>query len=116
MLDRKFIVENADLVAQNCVNRGVKVDVHRFVQLEQTRRLIQIDVEEHNRKANEVSKSIGKAKDPAEREARKEEGRLLREKTQTLQANLDETDRRAGNAPPADSQPLASRRPDRRGR
>ena len=34
MLDRKFIVENADLVEQNCVNRGVKVDVHRFVQLE----------------------------------------------------------------------------------
>jgi seryl-tRNA synthetase len=90
MLDRKFILENADLVAQNCANRGVKIDVHHFVQLEQTRRLIQIDVEEHNRKANEVSKSIGKAKDPAEREARKEEGRLLREKTQTLQANLDE--------------------------
>ena len=90
MLDRKFILENADLVAQNCTNRGVKVDVHRFVQLEQTRRLIQIEVEEHNRKANEVSKSIGKAKDPAEREARKEEGRLLREKTQTLQAKLDE--------------------------
>jgi seryl-tRNA synthetase len=90
MLDRKFILENADLVAQNCTNRGVKVDVHRFVQLEQTRRLIQIDVEEHNRRANEVSKSIGKAKDKEEREARKEEGRLLREKTQTLQANLDE--------------------------
>ena len=89
MLDRKFIVENADLVDQNCVNRGVKVDVHRFVQLEETRRLLQIEVEELNRKANEVSKSIGKAKDPAEREARKEEGRLLREKTQTLQAELD---------------------------
>ena len=90
MLDRKFIVENADLVHQNCVNRGVKVDVHRFVQLEQTRRLFQMEVEEYNRKANEVSKTIGKAKDPAEREARKEEGRLLREKTQTRQAELDE--------------------------
>lgn len=90
MLDRKYIVENADLVSQNCVNRGVKVDVHRFVQLEQTRRLFQIEVEELNRKANEVSKSIGKAKDPAEREARKEEGRLLREKTQTKQTELDE--------------------------
>lgn len=90
MLDRKYIVENADLVSQNCVNRGVKVDVHRFVQLEQTRRLFQIEVEELNRKANEVSKSIGKAKDPAEREARKEEGRLLREKTQTKQNELDE--------------------------
>ena len=90
MLDRKYILDNADLIARNCTNRGVKVDVHRFVQLEQTRRLIQIEVEEHNRKANEVSKSIGKAKDPAEREARKEEGRLLREKTQSLQANLDD--------------------------
>jgi seryl-tRNA synthetase len=89
MLDSKFIVENADLVARNCANRGVTVDVHRFVQLEETRRLHQIQVEELNRKANEVSKSIGKAKDPAEREARKEEGRLLREKTQKVQAELD---------------------------
>ena len=38
MLDRKFIVENADLVKQNCVNRGVEVDVDRFVQLEQRRK------------------------------------------------------------------------------
>ena len=89
MLDRKFIVENAELVARNCQNRGVKVDVHRFVQLEETRRLLQMEVEDLNRKANEVSKSIGKAKDPAEREARKEEGRLLREKTQARQADLD---------------------------
>ncbi len=89
MLDRRFIVENAELVAQNCVNRGVKVDVHRFVQLEETRKLLQIEVEELNRKANEVSKSIGKAKDPAEREARKDEGRQIREKTQTVQTELD---------------------------
>ena len=89
MLDRKFIVENSELVTQNCINRGVKVDVHRFVQLEDTRRLLQIEVEELNRKANEVSKSIGKAKDPTEREARKEEGRQLREKTQTKQAGLE---------------------------
>jgi len=90
MLDRKFIVENAELVAQNCVHRGVTVDVHRFVQLEETRRILQIEVEDFNRKANEVSKSIGKAKAPAEREARKEEGRLLREKTQTVQTQLEE--------------------------
>jgi seryl-tRNA synthetase len=89
MLDRKFIVANADLVHQNCINRGVKVDVHRFVQLEETRRLFQMEIEELNRKANEVSKSIGKAKDKAEREARKEEGRVLREKTQTKQTDLD---------------------------
>ena len=90
MLDRRFIVENAELVKRNCANRGVDVDVHRFVQLEETRKLLQIQVEELNREANEVSRSIGKAKDPAEREARKDQGRQLREKTQTVQTKLDE--------------------------
>ena len=64
MLDRKFIVENAELVKQNCQNRGAKADVDRFVQLEERRKARQIEVEELNRKANEVSKSIGKAKTP----------------------------------------------------
>jgi len=89
MLDRKFIVENAELVRQNCVNRGVQVDVDRFVALETQRRATQIELEELNRRSNEVSKSIGKAKDPAERERRKEEGRTLREKTAEAQAKLD---------------------------
>ncbi len=89
MLDRRFIVENADLVRQNCLNRGVNVDVDGFVQLEQNRKALQTEVEDLNRKANEVSKSIGKAKDAAEREARKAEGRQLRDTTQELQAELD---------------------------
>ena len=33
MLDRKFIVENADRVKQNCANRGVKCDVDQLVEL-----------------------------------------------------------------------------------
>jgi seryl-tRNA synthetase len=89
MLDRKFIVENAGLVKENCTRRGVAVDVDRFVELEIRRKRLQAEVEEFNRRANEVSKSIGKAKDPAEREARKEEGRQLRERTQAAQAELD---------------------------
>ncbi len=90
MLDRKFIVENAELVKQNCRNRGVAADVDRFVALENERRSLQVEVEELNRKANEVSKSIGKAKDAGEREARKEEGRMLRERTNEVRAKLDE--------------------------
>ena len=89
MLDRKFILENAELVKQNCINRGVKVDVDRFVSLEEKRKQLQTEVEDLNRRANQVSKSIGQAKDPAEREARKEEGRLLREKNQAVQAEID---------------------------
>ncbi len=90
MLDRKFIVENAELVKQNCVHRGVEVDVDRFVELEGQRRTGQAEVEDLNRQANQVSKSIGKAKDADEREARKEEGRRLREQVNQRRAELDE--------------------------
>ena len=37
MLDRRFIVENAELVEQNCQRRGAKADVDRFVALEAER-------------------------------------------------------------------------------
>ncbi len=47
--------------------------------IEADRRKIQASIEQLNQQANAVSKSIGQAKDPAEREVRKEEGRKLRE-------------------------------------
>ncbi len=90
MLDRKWIVENAQLVQQNCVNRGVDVDVTAFVEMDQQWREKQADMESLNREANAVSKSIGKAKDAEQREARKEQGRALREQVNTLKAELDE--------------------------
>src|SRR5690348_15948738 len=89
MLDRKYIVENADLVRQNCQRRGARADVDQFVALDAKRRDKQTEVDQLNQKANEVSKSIGKAKDATEREARKNEGRQLREQTAAAQAELD---------------------------
>ena len=89
MLDRKFVAENADAVRENCRRRGAKADVDRFVALEAQRRQKQTEVEDLNRRANEVSKSIGKAKDEAEREARKAEGRQLREQITAVQADVD---------------------------
>src|SRR5688572_13047248 len=88
MLDRRFIVENAEAVRRNCANRGVKVDLDRFLAIEADWKARQAAVEELNRRANEVSKSIGKAKDPAEREARKAEGRRLREETSASEAQI----------------------------
>ena len=90
MLDRKFIVENAAAVQENCNRRGAQVDVARFVELEAGRRQKQTEVEDLNRRANETSKSIGKAKDEAEREARKAEGRRLREEVSAAQAEVDQ--------------------------
>ncbi len=86
MLDRKFVVEHAELVKANCRNRGVNVDVDRFLELDNQRKAKQAELDELNRRANEVSKSIGKAKDAAEREARKEEGRQLREQAAAAEA------------------------------
>ena len=89
MLDTRFILENIETVQKNCDDRGVKVDVARFAELETERRALQQEVEELNRQANAVSKTIGKAKDDAEREARKEEGRKLREEKDAKQGEVD---------------------------
>lgn len=89
MLDNRFILENPERVQENCTHRGVKVDVARFVELESQRRKLQAEVEELSRMANAVSKSIGQAKDDAEREVRKDEGRRLREKKEQIQEDLD---------------------------
>jgi seryl-tRNA synthetase len=79
MLDRKYILQHADLVQENCRRRGVACDVQSIVQMEQDRvRATQL-VQELNRQANDVSKSIGKAKDAAERETIIAQGRVLRE-------------------------------------
>src|SRR5438034_7239630 len=92
MLDRKFIVENVDRIKKNCADRGVKCDIDRLVELEAERRKKLQSVEEANRKANEVAKLIGKAKDATERESMKEEGRRLREQKEAAQAEHDRLD------------------------
>ncbi len=89
MLDRKYIIENASTVTENCAHRGVTVDIAQLVQLESERRRILDALQDFNRRANEVSKTIGKAKDAEEREARKEEGRALREQKDACQQQHD---------------------------
>jgi len=89
MLDRKFIVDNADAVQQNCQNRGVTADVAKLVQLEQERREKLNDVQDLNRQANEKAKSIGKEKDPDKRQAIIEEGRRLRDAKDKVQQEHD---------------------------
>jgi seryl-tRNA synthetase len=103
MLDRRFIVENVEAVRANCTNRGVRVDVDRCVELDAACREMQQQVEALRRQANAVSKSIGKAPDEETREARKNEGRQLREQTTALEAEAnvlaDELDTLIRNIP-----------------
>jgi seryl-tRNA synthetase len=90
VLDRRFVADNIDLVAANCARRGAEADVARFAELDLLRRQFQADIDRLNQEAGRVSKSIGQAADAAEREARKAEGRRLREEVSALEAKAAE--------------------------
>ncbi len=94
MLDRKFILENTELVKTNCKNRGVAVDIDAMIALEKLRKERQTEVEKLNADANAVSKMIGQMKTPEEKEAKKEEGRLLRERKNVVQTEVDEIEKK----------------------
>ena len=89
MLDRKFLLENAEDVERNCLERGLEIDISQLVALETGRRETQRELQELNRLANEVSKSIGQAKDASERESRKAQGRAYRERKEEMQRDHD---------------------------
>lgn len=95
MLDRKLILDNADLVKKNCELRGASVDIDRLIALEVERKAKLNEAQELNRQANETSKLIGKAPTAEEREALKEQGRQLREQKEAAQAAHDELDSQA---------------------
>jgi len=95
MLDRKFIVDNVELVELHCAQRNAKAEVRRLAEIETQRRTKLNEVQELNRRANEVAKSIGAAKTPEERAARKEEGRLLRQQKDAAQTEHDRLDAEA---------------------
>ncbi len=92
MLDRKFVVANADAVKANCENRNVPQAIDQLLELETKRRDALQQVEVLNREANAVSKTIGQAKTDEEREERKSRGRELREQKDVAQQQHDAID------------------------
>ena len=90
MLDRKYIVQNEEVVKENCKRRGVECDIDQLVALESDRLAKLQLAEDLNRQANEVSKKIGPAKDNEERQKWIEQGRSLREQKEAAQTAHDE--------------------------
>lgn len=90
MLDRKQIIANPELIKKNCAERGTVCDVDRIVELELKRTERLQATQELNRQANEVSQSVGKAKDDTERQQRVAQGRALREQKDAAQKEHDE--------------------------
>ncbi|MBA2115636.1 serine--tRNA ligase [Bremerella alba] len=88
MLDRKFVVENVELVKKNCENRGVQADVDQIVSLETARKAKLQEAEEFNRQANENNKLVGKAS-PDERPNIIAEGKRLRQLKDDASSEVD---------------------------
>ena len=92
MLDRKFIIQNADQVRDNCQRRGVSCDIDQIITLE-SERLEKLKLaEELNRQANETSKQIPKAESAEQRNGLIEKGRYLRLQKEAVQRERDQLD------------------------
>jgi seryl-tRNA synthetase len=78
MLDLQFICDNADLVALNCRNRGIQVDLQKVLQLRQRRGEIILQGDNLRREQNEVAQSIPKEKDAARKQAAIARGKELK--------------------------------------
>ncbi|MEM9586142.1 MAG: serine--tRNA ligase [Planctomycetota bacterium] len=92
MLDRKLILQQPELVAENSLRRGIECDVKQIVALESKRMELLQQAQELNRQANETSKQIKSAKDNEERQAMIARGRELRGQKDAAQAEHDRLD------------------------
>ncbi|MBI5757552.1 MAG: serine--tRNA ligase [Planctomycetales bacterium] len=78
MLDLQFICDNADLVAVNCLNRGVTVDIQTVLRLRQRRGEVITQGDQLRREQNEVAQSIPKEKDADRKQAAIARGKELK--------------------------------------
>ena len=62
MLDINLLRNDIDNVAKKLSDKGFKLDVTRFNQLEHTRKQLQVNIEELQAKRNSISKQVGQAK------------------------------------------------------
>src|SRR5687768_8430451 len=87
MLDRHYIVNNADDIRRNNEVRNVTVDLDQFLQLDRKVRALKAELDEVNRQANERAAVLkSKQRQPNEEETRV--GRELKEKRAGLETKL----------------------------
>jgi len=97
MLDLQFICDNADLVAENCRNRGVDADISAVIELRKQRGELQQKGDALRSEQKTTQSGIKGAKDQAERQTLIDRGRELREQVaavdeevSTVKCQLDE--------------------------
>ncbi len=62
MLDPRLLRNDLDNIARNLARRGVVLDREQYLELESSRKALQVEVEELRQERNERSKAIGQAK------------------------------------------------------
>ena len=88
MLDLRYIRENANTVAENCKNRGVRADVGLVVEMADRRSELIQELNGHKQRQNEMAKSVGKERDPEARERLIAESRGMKELVPEKEAEL----------------------------
>lgn len=83
MLDRRFILENQELIRKNIAVRQVSVDFDRFVALEGERRALQKQIEDVRAQANAIAKNRELSVDD-----KRAQGTALRNEENELNAKL----------------------------
>ncbi len=92
MLDPAYIRDNLAAVKANCVNRNVKADVDRVVELDDQRRRLISETQVLQQRQNELAKLIPKEKDKDKKQTLITEGRELRDKVAALETQSKEND------------------------
>jgi seryl-tRNA synthetase len=88
MLSLQYIRENVERVKRDVLLRNTTAPIDRILQLDEDRRGLLQQVEALRAKRNTVSKAIGQSKDPAEREVRIAEMRLVGDEIDRLDGRL----------------------------
>ncbi len=92
MLDARFVLDNQEAVAANCLHRNVSVDIGQVVVALNRRRDAQQELDQARARQNEVANQVRSARTPDERLPLIEEGKELK----TRVAELEDAFRRAG--------------------
>ncbi len=90
MLDLQFICENHALVAENCRNRGVAIDIESLLEGRKRRSDVIAHVESIRREQNELSSQIPKEKDAAVKQQLIARGKELRQSVGETESQLKE--------------------------
>jgi seryl-tRNA synthetase len=92
MLDAHYIGDHLNAVKANCLNRNVKADPDRVVQLDDEWKRLAQEMQSLQQRANEVSKQIPKEKDAAKKQILIAEGRDLRAKVAEFEAKAKQVE------------------------